>query len=52
MHLIKEAREVHVHDIAGGCIKQHVLAMPVAQAHNVPNLPTMHISTWQSKLFH
>ena len=40
-----------MHDIAGGCIKQHILAVPVAQAHNVPDLPTIHMSSRQEDLF-
>lgn len=27
-------------DVARGCVKEHVLAMPVTQAHNVPHLPS------------
>jgi hypothetical protein len=36
--LVEETIEVHVHTLAGSLIQQDVLAMPIAQAHNVSHL--------------
>ena len=32
-------------DIARGCVEEHVLAVPVTQAHNVPHLLTTHTAS-------